>query len=137
MLRDFKLLAISIEASLSHISVIVALFWGNCGEPKLLTLQNLHNRAARIVANSSYDAPANVLIQKLNLPTISEIIKRETATIVYKSLNGLVPTYLSNIFVRNSSRDTVYLRSSEIDLRESLFKTANGLKSIAHRGAHF
>ena len=55
---------------------------------------------------------------------------------VYKSLSGLAPTYLSNIFLRNSTRDTVYLRSSEIDLQVPLFKAANGQNSFAYRGAH-
>ena len=55
---------------------------------------------------------------------------------VYKSLNGLVPMYLSNILSRNSTRGTVYLRNSESDLRVPLFKTANGQKSFAYPGAH-
>ena len=110
--------------------------WGICGETRLLSLQKLQNRAARIVTNSSYVAPADDLIEKLNWPTIVEIIKRETATMVYKSLNGLAPTYLSNIFSRNSTRDTVYLRNSETDLQVPLFKTANGQNSFAYRGAH-
>ena len=63
--------------------------WGSCGESRRLTLQKLQNRAARIVTNSSYDAPADALIQQLKWPNIAEIIKRETATIVYKYLNGL------------------------------------------------
>ena len=96
--------------------------WGSCGETRLLTLQKLQNRAARIVTNSSYVAPADELIEKLNWPTISEIIKRDTVTMVYKSLNGLVPMYLSNIFSRNSTRDTIYLRNSENDVRVPLFK---------------
>ena len=83
--------------------------WGSCGETRLLTLQKLQNLAARIVTNSSYVAPTDDLIEKLNWPTISEIIKRDTVTMVYKSLNGLVPMYLSNIFSRNSTRDTIYL----------------------------
>ena len=86
--------------------------------------------------NSSYVAPADELIEKLNWPTISEIIKRDTVTMVYKSLNGLVPMYLSNIFSKNSTRDTIYLRNSENDVRVPLFKTANGQKSFAYRGAH-
>ena len=55
---------------------------------------------------------------------------------VYKSQNGLVPMYLSNIFLRNSTQDTVYLRNSDSDLQMPLFKTANGQKSFAYRGAH-
>ena len=54
----------------------------------------------------------------------------------YKSLNGLAPTYLSNIFSGNSTRDAVYLRNSETDLQVPLFKTANGQNSFAYRGAH-
>ena len=88
------------------------------------------------MTNSSYVASADELIEKLNWPTISEVIKRETATMVYKFLNGLVPMYFSNIFSRNSTRDTIYLRNSENDLRVPLFKTANGQKSFAYRGAH-
>ena len=54
---------------------------------------------------------------------------------VYKSLNGLVPMYLLNIFSRNSTRDSVYLRNSESDLRVSLLKTTNRQISFAYRGA--
>ena len=108
---------------------------GSCGEIMLLTLQKLQNRATRIAANSSYNAPANVLIEKLNRPIISEIIKRETATMICKSLNGLAPMYLSNIFSRNSTRDTVYVRNSETDLPVLLFKTAIEQKSFACCGA--
>ena len=55
---------------------------------------------------------------------------------VYKFLNGLAPTYLSNILSRNSIRDTVYLRNSKTDLQVPLFKTANGQKSFVYRWAH-
>ena len=59
------------------------------------------------MTKSSYDAPADALIEKLDWPTIAEIITRETATVVYKSLNGLALMYLSNIFLRNSIRNAV------------------------------
>ena len=44
--------------------------WGSCGETKLLQLQKLQNRAARLATNSGYDAPADALTEKLNWPTI-------------------------------------------------------------------
>ena len=43
-----------------------SLVWGICGETRLLTLQKLQSRSARIVTNSSYDAPIDALIEKLN-----------------------------------------------------------------------
>ena len=55
-------------------------------------LQKLQNRAARIVTNSSYDAPAATLIEELKWPTVHDMIKQETATIVLKSISGLAPT---------------------------------------------
>ena len=69
---------------------------GCCGVTKLQTLQKLQNRAARIVTKSSFDTPSIGLIQSLSWPTVSDIIKSETATTVFKSLNGVVPEYLSS-----------------------------------------
>ena len=55
---------------------------------------------------------------------------------VYKYIIGLASAYLSNIFSRNSIRDTVYLRNSGADFQVPLFKTANGQNSFAYLGAH-
>ena len=56
--------------------------------------------------NSSYHASAAGLIKRLGWPTISDIILGETATIMFKSTNGLVPEYLSELFVKNSALNT-------------------------------
>ena len=90
--------------------------WGSCGESRLLMLQKLQNRAARIVTNSSYDAPAANLIKELKWPTVHDMIKQETTTIILKSISGLAPTYLSTLFTRNSTREIVNLRNRETDL---------------------
>ena len=42
----------------------------------------------------------------------------------------------SSISIVKGNRDTIYLRNSENDLRVPLFKTANGQKSFAYRGAN-
>ena len=63
--------------------------WGCCSESKINALQKFQNRAARIVTNSSYDASAAPLIQNLGWPTISNLIRKETATLTYKFLNSL------------------------------------------------
>ena len=62
----------------------------------------MQNRAARIVTKSSFDTPSIALIQSLNWPTVSDIIKSETATTVFKSLNGLVPEWPSSLFEKKS-----------------------------------
>ena len=53
--------------------------WGEGA--KLQVLQKLQNRAARILSNSSYDSSASALIKILNWPTVSDMMKVETACI--------------------------------------------------------
>ena len=77
-------------------------------------LQKLQNRAARIVANSSYDAPAANLIKELKWPTVHDMIKQETTTIVFKSISGLAPTYLSTLFTRNSTQKAFSFRGAKV-----------------------
>ena len=101
---------------------------------KLQTLQKLQNRAARIVTKSSFDTPSIGQIQSLNWPTVSDIIKSETATTVFKSLNGLVPEYLSSLFEKKSTRNVRKLRNTETDLSIPLQKTNNGQRAISFRG---
>ena len=109
--------------------------WGSCGDSRLLMLQKLQNRAARIVTNSNYDVPATNLIKELKWPTVHDMIKQETATIVFKSMSGLAPTYLSTLFARNSTRVTANLRNSETDLLAPRMKTSNGQKALSFRGS--
>ena len=108
--------------------------WGCCGVTKLQTLQNFQNRAARIVRRSSFDIHSIGLIQSLNWPTVSEIIKSETATTVFKSLNGLVPEYLSTLFEKKLTGNDRVLRNTETDLSIPLRKTNNGQRAISFRG---
>ena len=65
---------------------------------KLQTLQKLKNEAARMVTISILNTPSILLIQSINWPTVRDMIRSETATTIYKSLNRLVPVYFSNLF---------------------------------------
>ena len=50
------------------------------------TLDKLQNRAIRIITNSAYDVSVGPLLTQLKLPSISDIIKQESASMVYTSL---------------------------------------------------
>ena len=52
-------------------------------------------KMARIITDSSYDAPAEALITELKWPSVREMIRCETTAIVFKSVNYLAPDYLS------------------------------------------
>ena len=87
------------------------------------------------VTNSSFDAPAVNLIKELKWPTVHDMIKQETATIVFNSISDLAPTYLSTPFMRNSTRDIVNVRNCETDLLTPRMKASNGQKACSSRGA--
>ena len=61
--------------------------------------------------NVVVDTPSIDLIQSLNWPTVSE-----TATTVHRSLIGLVPEYLSNLFEKKLTRNVRELRNTKNDL---------------------
>ena len=111
--------------------------WGCCGEillNKLQKLQKLQNRAARIVTNSSYDASSLPLIGSLDWLTIKEMIEFETATTVYKSLHGLAPEYMRQMFTKSSENTSRSLRNTNTDLRIPRFATSYVQRSFSYRG---
>ena len=91
--------------------------WGCAGTTEINRLQKLQDRTARILVNSSFDTPSNQLIEKLGRNTINELIDLESKTIVFKSLNELVPPYLRSLFRKTSQRASYRLRNTSTDLR--------------------
>ena len=88
----------------------------------------------RIVTDSPYDAPAKPLLRQLRLPSIAEIIRQESASMVYKATNGQAPTYLSSLFNSISAVTNRMLCNSNLNLRPPRMKTKFGQNSFAYRG---
>ena len=86
------------------------------------------------MVKSSFDAPAMPIIRSLNWPTVDDIIRSEIATTMYKSVNGLVPEYLSILFRKKSTQNVRKLRNTDSDLSLQLRKTNNGQRAISFRG---
>ena len=86
--------------------------WRCCTETDLKRLQILKNRAARIVTNSSYDAHSLPLIKGLGWLTVKELIRFETATTVFKSVNQLFPNYMAQMFQRQREQAKRTLRNT-------------------------
>ena len=63
-------------------------------------LQKLQNRAARVLTFTRYDADAKRLFRQLKWKDLSTQFQIQKALMVYKSLNDLVPGYLSSKFVK-------------------------------------
>ena len=80
--------------------------WGNCGKTLFDRLQKLQNRAARVLTFSRYDADANRLFRQLNWKDLSTQFQIQKALMAHKSLNDLVPGYLSSKLLNDVKRAT-------------------------------
>ena len=110
------------------------LVWGNCGKTLFDRLQKLQNRAARVLTFSSYDADANRLIRQLDWKDLSTQFQIQKSIMVYKSLNGLVPEYLSSKFVKRN--ETRYSLRDSVNKLFVPFPRTNFMKnSFTYSGA--
>lgn len=66
-------------------------FWGSCAITEITNLQKLRNRAAMAITDSCFDASSTQLVQNLSWKTVQEVIRYETRTMMYKSINN--PTW--------------------------------------------
>ena len=109
--------------------------WGRCGKTELNQLQKLQNRAARILTNSSHDAPSRPLFQILGWKTIAELIADEMKMMVLKSVNDFGPHYLHKMFTKNSHFTERSLRNTVTGLRLPMRKSSVGQINFSYRGA--
>ena len=109
--------------------------WGCAGSSEINQLQKLQKRAAKIITNSSFDAPSRPLIGELGWKTIDQLITSESKTMVFKSLNELAPQCLCDLFTQNSLCSSYSLRNMGTDVRLLMKKSTNGQKFFSYRGA--
>ena len=89
-----------------------SVIWDSCGSTRADKLQKLQNRAARVLTSSSYDTNADYLFEILGWKNLASQRKIAKAIMVYKSVNGLAPDYLSEMFVDRSNITNYTLRDT-------------------------
>ena len=85
--------------------------------------------------NSAHDVSLGPLLKQLQLPSISDMIKQEPASMVYKALNAEAPICLAEQLTRVSDITSRTLRSSSLSLRPPRLKSRNGQNYFAYRGS--
>ena len=99
----------------------------NCGKTLIDSLQKLQNRDARVLTLSRYDADANHLFRQLNWKDLRTQFRTQKTLMVYKSLNDLVPGYLSSKFVKR--HETRYSLKDSVNKLIVLFPRTNFMKN--------
>ena len=112
-----------------------ALVWDGIGVTLSDMLQKLQNRAARVITQSTYDISSRDLLDELQWKWNSLSINRDKqkAIFMFKTLNGLMPQYLEEMF---SSRIGHYtLRDSNKKLFIPKPNTDYFKRSFSYSGA--
>ena len=119
-----------VQSPFDYCSVV----WGNCAKTLSDKLQKLQNCAVCVPTHSSYDADTNrTELGWDNLETQRQNLK---ADMVYKSLNGITPNYLSSKFIQRRDVITSYnLHDSENKLAIPLPCTNYYKNSFGYSGA--
>ena len=109
--------------------------WDNCTKSSADKLQKLQNRAARILTFFSYGTNADLLIKRLGWRKLESRRKIQKVTMVYKSLNVLVPDYLQPLFNHRNSVTNYTLRDTEGKLTVLTPRTNYLKNSFGYSGA--
>ena len=86
--------------------------WGNCGNGLSEKLQKLQNRAARILMCANYDSNIDELFRALGWRKLKYQRLESAAVMMYKSLHGMTPEYLSSRFVFRNDVTSYRLRNT-------------------------
>jgi hypothetical protein len=82
-----------------------SLVWGNCGESLKEKLQNLQNRAARVITGDTYDIRSKDILKKVNWKNLSVKRKEKASAYVSKAITGICPKNITEKFkLSNSER---------------------------------
>ena len=99
-------------------------------------LQKLRqNRAARILLSASYDSHATDLFRRHNWKNLRNQRLYTKAIMMFKTLNGETPDYLSTKFIFRNDTTSYRLRNSEMTLALTHPRTDYVRKSFSYSGA--
>ena len=71
---------------------------GKCPKSAHLKIHKRQRRAARVILDSPPDASSQPLCEELGWLTLFERVEYNKSILLYKSVNNLSPSYISNFF---------------------------------------
>ncbi len=112
------------------------IIWGN--SPHINKLLKAHKRAAQVILDvRDFQTPSSEMFKSLNLMPLRDRVTYRKACMMYKSLNGLAPVYMSEMFKyvhESHSKDTRTSARSDLSLPSGKHKGIY-INSFAYSGA--
>ncbi len=98
----------------------------------------MQNRAARIITGSDYYTRSSEILRSLNWINLEDRRALQFKKLMYKTVNNMVPSYLTNKFIRTSSVHEYNLRGANHKFFVPRRPLSEYLKkSFSYRGAIF
>ena len=121
-----------VESRLRYCNVV----WGNCGTSLINKLQHLQNRAVELAHPESESVDISRAFKEQSLLDVQQLIDYSTISMVYDSIHGNCPEYLTELFV-----PAHYIHNNQTrHARNGLFPThmnlVAGQRSFLNRGCH-
>ena len=105
--------------------------WGTAFKKDIHTLIKLQKMAARLILDVDYTVPSIELFKILKWLPIDKNVQFRQATLVYKALNNMTPSYMADMFTRSSETAPFSLRSVS---NKKLFIPRTHIKSLRFLG---
>ena len=109
--------------------------WGCIGNGLSQKLEKLQNRAARIITGSGWDVRSAQILRALNWKSLADRRAKQLKSLMFKTVNNLVPEYLSDKFASVNTIHRHNLRGAQHNLFIPRPNTEALKKSFRYRGA--
>ena len=113
--------------------------WGQSNNKHITRLQNIQNRAIRIINFADYRDPPNPLYSKSNILKLTDYVKLQNFCYVHNSINGNLPASLRNSFTIAADTHNQNTRgASQFKMLQPKARTQPfGINSIKYQAAGF
>ena len=111
------------------------MIWGQCAKSLLNRVFTLQKRSLRAITNSHPSTPSQPLFQKLQLLTVFDICKLQTASFMYMYTHKLLPSVFDDMF--KYTRDIhLYNTRQTGNLYLPLLRYVTSQRSVKYQGVH-
>ena len=111
--------------------------WGNCGKILKNTLRNMQYRAAQVVCRTAPETDDEAALKNLGRLNVQQLMEYNTVLLIWKSKNGLAPTYISDMFVPVKSVHNHDIRNAEFGFHPAKKNLTAGTKAFLFLAARF
>ena len=129
---DYHTLQMIISALVMSKLYYCSSVWSNTSIGNIKKLQGVQNFACRIITNTRKFDHITPALKELGWLPIKEHLLYRDSIMSFKCMNGLVPTYLSDMFCRRNTIHNLNTRNNDA-LQIPMCKTKSGQRSFRYR----